>query len=118
MTDKKALKNEYKMTPLQMGIYKITNLENGKIFIGKGLDLRGKINGARFQLDMGSHMNRMLQKEYAEYGKENFSFEILDRLKPGKDPARDYSEELGLLLEMWLDRLRPFGDKGYHKKTG
>jgi group I intron endonuclease len=116
MSDKKKLKDQYKQAIQPMGVYQIKNLANGKIFIGSAQNLTGKINSHRFQLKMGSHMNRTLQKEYAHFGEEKFSFTVLDYLEPQKNPGKDYIADLNLLEEMWKERLQPFGEKGYHQK--
>ncbi|MDA3793273.1 MAG: GIY-YIG nuclease family protein [Elusimicrobia bacterium] len=102
MIDKKRIKREYKETVQPMGIYKITNKVSGKILIGKSKNIPGKINRFKFQLNMGSHMNHELQKDYKEIGENNFLFESLDTLKPKGAPDYDYSEDLKMLEEMWL----------------
>jgi group I intron endonuclease len=114
MTDKNKLKKQYQQTVLPMGVYQIKNLANGKIFIGSSKNLPGKINSHQFQLKMGSHMNRALQKEYTDFGLENFSFEVLDNLEPKDDPKYDYTADLKVLEEMWKERIQPYGEKGYH----
>jgi len=116
-TDKKELKNQYKQTLQPMGIYQIKNLINGKIFIGCTKNLQGKINSYKFQLKQGCHMNRELQKDYIHFGEENFSFEVLDYLEPQEDPKYDYSEDLIVLEEIWIEKLQPFDDKGYNKNS-
>jgi group I intron endonuclease len=116
MIDKKKLKEQYKQTLRPMGIYQIKNLSNGKIFIGSSKNLPGKINSHRFQLKQGSHMNRALQKEFTRFGEKNFSFEVLDSLAPKEDPKYDYTPDLALLEEMWIEKFQPFGDRGYNSK--
>jgi len=114
--DKKEIKNRYKQKPPEMGIYQVKNLASGKIYIGRALELNGKLNSERFQLKNGMHMSKELQQDFNELGMENFSFDVLDRLPAKEDPGRDYSNELLALEEMWLEKLQPYGDKGYHKK--
>jgi hypothetical protein len=116
MTERKELIRKYKQTPLPMGIFQIKNLANGKIFIGTSKNLPGKLNSCRFQLINGSHPNRELQKDYAMYGESGFSFEILDRLEPKDDPLYSYDDDLKTLEGLWLDRLGPYGEKGYNRK--
>ena len=99
-----------------MGVYQIKNLVNGKIFVGSSKNLPGKINSHRFQLKMGSHMNKALQKEYSNFGEKYFSFEVLDHLQPQEDSTSDYSIDLDILEKMWIEKLQPFGERGYHKK--
>ena len=117
MIDKKELKKQYKQTLPPMGIYQISNLVNGKIFIGSSKNLHGKFNSYKFQLKIGSHMNRELQKDYTHFGEENFSFKVVDYLEPKEDPDYDYTEDLTVLEEMWLEKLQPYDEKGYNKKS-
>jgi hypothetical protein len=99
-----------------MGIYQITNKQNRKIFLGSARDLRAKLNSQKFQLQNGSHPNKGLQRDFTAFGEEAFSFEVLDQLKPTDDSPHDYTEELNVLQEMWLAKLQPYDEKGYHKK--
>jgi hypothetical protein len=113
--DRKGMINEYKQTLQPMGIYQIRNLSNGKVLIESSKNLNGSLNSGKFQLDVGSHRNRALQEDYSKFGEDQFSFEILDRLEPKKDdPAYNCTDDLETLKAMWLDKLKPFGDKGYN----
>jgi hypothetical protein len=116
MTDLKTIKKLYKQTPRPMGVYQVKNLASGKIYIGRSIDLNGKLNSEKFQLKNHLHMNKELQNDFNNLGKEKFTFEILDRLPPKEDPNHDYSGDLQTLEAMWLEKLQPFGAKGYHKK--
>jgi hypothetical protein len=114
MIDKKALKKQYKQSVPPMGIYQIKNLLNGKVLIGSSRNLTGKINSIRFQLKLGSCMNKELQKDYDQLGEEKFSFDVLDYLKPKEDPDYDYSEDLKVLQNMWMEKFKPLdGGKMY-----
>ena len=115
MIDKKELKKQYKQTLPPMGVYRIENLVNGKILIGSSKNLTGKVNSYKFQLKQGTHMNRELQRDYIQFGEENFSFAVLDYLEPKDGPDYDYANDLATLEEMWLEKLRPYGEKGYNK---
>ncbi len=115
MIDKKAIKKKYKETVQPMGIYRIKNNVNEKIFIGVSKNLNGKINSCRFQLKNGSYIITELQADYNKYGEENFSFDVIDRLEPKEDLTYDYTEDLAVLEEMWLEKLEPYGEKGYNK---
>ena len=70
-----------------------------------------------YQLKSGRHFNRELQKDFNETGKEGFSFDIVDYLKPKEDPNYDYTGELKVLEEMWLEKLGPYNEKGYNTKV-
>lgn len=116
MIDKKELKKNYKQTKQPMGIYIVKNLINNKILIGSSKNLPGRINRFRFGLKYGTESNRELLVDYKQAGEENFSFDILDELKPNSDPDYDYTEDLKVLEELWIEKLQPFGEKGYNKK--
>lgn len=117
MSDKKKeLKREYKETPRPMGVYQIRNVVNDKVLVGATLNLPGILNRYQFALKAGSHPNKKLQAEWNEFGSEKFVFEILDELTPGNDPAQDYRADLAFLETLWLEKLAPYGDRGYNEK--
>jgi len=115
MTTRSELKRRYRENPPEAGIYRITNTANGKVFIGKSLNVRGKLNGQMFELKLGSHRNRALQKDWNEFGDGSFAFDVVDILKPDDNPQRDMSEDLAALEEAWLEKLQPYGDRGYNR---
>lgn len=115
MTTRSELKRRYRENPPEAGIYRITNTANGKVFIGKSLNVRGKLNGQMFELKLGSHRNRALQRDWNEFGDGSFAFDVVDILKPDDDPLRDMSEDLAALEEAWLEKLQPYGDRGYNR---
>lgn len=114
--DKKELKKKYKQSLPPMGIYGIKNTANGKMFIGSSSNVKGKLNSIKFRLEIGSYINKELQKDFTEYGGNNFIFETIDILEPKEDTGYDYSEDLKTLEEMWLEKLQPFEEKGYNKR--
>jgi nitrate/nitrite-specific signal transduction histidine kinase len=116
MIDKKAIKKQYKQSLTPMGIYQVTNTVNGKIFIGKAMNLPGKLNSVSFQLAQGAHMCRELQADYVRMGKDKITVAVLDYLEPKNDPTYDYANDLQTLEEIWLEKLQPYGDKGYNTR--
>lgn len=116
MVDKAELRKKYKQTLTPMGVYIIKNLVNDKIFVGKSKNLQGRINRHKFELGHGFESIKDLQEDYKQFGLTNFSFEILDQLEPKEDPVYDYTEDLIVLEELWLEKLQPFGEKGYNIK--
>ena len=113
---KKELKEQYKQTHTPMGVYQIQNLANEKIFVGAALNLPGIINSNKTQLRAGNHPNKRLQAEWNEYGSDRFAFEVLDELSASEGPDHDYKAELAFLEELWLERLEPYGEKGYNER--
>lgn len=66
------------MTKRQPCIYKITNVANGKVYIGQtkvGLHVRKREHVNK--LKNGKHRNIHLKEEYAKYGLNSFVFEII-----------------------------------------
>jgi hypothetical protein len=114
--DKKQLKREYQQTARPMGIFVIRNNRNDKIFLGSSLNLPGIINRHRFALERGLHANKSLQADWNEAGSDNFAFEIVDELSAGSDPQTDYRKELEFLEDLWLERLQPYGERGYNER--
>jgi len=112
--DRKARIREYKETPRPMGVYRVRNTVNGKSLIGSSVDLPAMLNRQRAQLTMGAHSNRALQHDWRDLGSEAFEFEILDTLKPRDQPDYDPTDDLRTLEKMWLEKLSPFGDRGYN----
>ncbi len=114
MKDKKKIIKEYKQSVQPMGIFQIRNLQNGKIFIGSSRNLNAALNRFKFDPEISCSVISRLKKDLKYYGADNFVLEIIDRLEPKKDPGYDYSEDLVELEQMWIDKLQPFGEKGYN----
>ena len=98
-----------------MGVFLIRNNLSDKVFLGVGLDLQGVINRHTFQLKNGIHPNKQLQTDWNRLGSDNFAFEIVDELTPRADLELDYRAELVFVENLWLEKLQPFGDRGYNE---
>jgi group I intron endonuclease len=114
MKSQQELKREYKERIKSAGIFQVKNTVNGKVLLGSSLNLEGPLNSHKFMLTIGRHRNETLQKEWVEYGSDKFIFEILEIVKVKDNPDFNLSDELTLLEQIWLEKLRPFGDKGYN----
>jgi hypothetical protein len=114
--DKKQLKKNYRQRGRPMGVFLIRNNLSDKVFLGSGLELRGVINRHKFQLSRGIHPNKSLQADWLKLGSDNFAFEIVDELTPREDVELDHRKELTFLEDLWLERLQPFGERGYNEK--
>jgi hypothetical protein len=111
----KILKQQYRATPRPMGIFQIRNLANEKVFIGKSFDLPGMLNRQRCALAAGSHPNTALQSDWQRQSSEQFAFEILDELTPREATREELLEDLTFLETCWLERLAPYGERGYNE---
>jgi hypothetical protein len=112
--DRKAVIREYKQRRRPMGVFQVRNLATGKVFVGISPDLPAMLNRQRAQLRLGMHPNRALQADWNAQGPEAFAFEILDTLSHADRPDADPATDLRLLEHMWLDKLAPYGERGYN----
>ena len=111
--NKKELKQNYLQTPRPMGVFQIRNLTNEKVWIGKSENLDGILNRHEFALKANGHQNKQLQADWNELGADKFAFEILEELEYRDN--LDLKKELEFLEDMWLEKLEPFGNKGYNE---
>jgi hypothetical protein len=111
---RKELNREYVERVKPAGVFQVKNLANGKVLLGSSLNLEGSLNKHRFMLKIGSHTNKALQNDWAEFGPEQFVFEILEEVQRKDDPNFNLKDELALLEMIWLEKLQPFGERGYN----
>ena len=60
------------------GIYRIKNLQNGKIYIGKSKNIKRRWIAHKSALKCGNHFNSHLQSAWDKYGNPNFIFEVIE----------------------------------------
>lgn len=93
-----------------MGIYKITNTANGKVYIGQSIRLSQRLNDHYLALKNNYHSNQHLQNAYNKYG-DVFEMKII--------VFCDDELELDALERFYIayyDSMNP--EKGYNKETG
>ena len=114
--DRKALIREYRETPRPMGVFRVHNTVDDRSLVGSTMDLPAMLNRQRAQLRFGGHKNRELQRDWNRLGEGAFEFEVLDTLAPADPPdTRAAAKDLEVLEQLWLERLQPFGERGYHR---
>lgn len=88
-----------------IGIYKITNNITNKIYIGQSGRLEGRLSNHKRQAFDKNHKqyNWELYKDIKEYGKENFSFEIIETI------------DITDIEEKWIQHFVSKGHKMYNK---
>ena len=111
--DRKARIREYKETPRPAGVFRVVNTASGRALVGSTVDLPGMLNRQRFQLECGSHADSDLQRDWDDLGPDAFTFEVLDELDLGDEPAQDVADELAVLKQMWIERLATVGASLY-----
>lgn len=60
-----------------IGIYKIENLVNGRVYIGSAINARTRWNYHLYRLRKGTHHNQFLLADYRKCGEEAFSFSVV-----------------------------------------
>lgn len=111
---RKELNRAYQERVKPSGVFQVKNLVNGKILLGSSLNLEGPLNKHRFMLRVNSHPNKELQKDWNELVADQFVFEILETVEIQAHPNFNLKDELTLLEEIWLEKLQPFGERGYN----
>ncbi|EPY14656.1 GIY-YIG nuclease family protein [Paenibacillus alvei] len=113
MNKRKELIEAYKQIKTYMGVVQIKNTVNGKIFIDSYPNLKNKWFTLQMQLDMGRFANAQLQKDWKEFGSDAFTYEVLEQKEA--DKVTDIRWEVKQIIKPWLEKLQPYGDKGYNK---
>lgn len=92
------------------GIYKIENLINGKVYIGKSINIQHRFRAHKndsFNPKSKSY-NSAIYRAIRKYGIENFSFEVIEECK---------EEFLNERETFWIDYYQSFGN-GYNLTPG
>jgi hypothetical protein len=105
MKTKKELKEEYKQLKIPMGVFQIKNIKNNTVLIDHSIDMESKWNRHKMELKFGNHRVRSFQKDWNEYGEENFVFDVLSELKKSEDENVNYNNELKALQNMVIEEL-------------
>ncbi len=114
MKTKKELKEEYNFIKPRIGVFQIRNTANSKIYIEGSVNLDKIWNRHRVELNFGGHRNVSLQKDWNQYGESNFKYEILSEIQQEENQLVDHAKESKQLAKMFIEELKPFGDKGYN----
>jgi group I intron endonuclease len=92
--------------PQTSGIYKITCLPTGKIYIGSASSLYHRWSNHRTYLRANAHVNRFLQHAWNKYGPDAFCFEVLELVLSPFLVERE---------QFYLDKLRPYDhERGFN----
>jgi len=89
---------------MSIGIYKIENLVNHKIYIGQSIEIE-----RRWQKHLNANDDFLIHKALRKYGKENFSFTILEECN---------KEELNEKENYWITYYNCIIPNGYNMING
>ena len=84
-----------------IGIYKVTNNINGKVYIGQSdqIEMRWKRHRYRSLNNNGDDYNCIFYKAIRKYGLENFTFEVIEECN---------KEELNEKEKYWIKQYNSF----------
>jgi len=114
MQKKNQLKRTYIESWKEKGVYQIRNTVNQRILVAGSLNLTAAQNRFNFGLERCLHTNDALMQDLRTHGADKFVFEVLETIKKNEDETHDYAFELEMLLKKWVEKLYPFGEKGYN----
>lgn len=90
-----------------IGIYRITNRETDKSYVGLSIFIDERINNHNAALRSGTHKNMELQKDWNKYGEDNFYFDVIDVID-----SDDYSR--ANLNKLETEYIKYFNENSYN----
>lgn len=91
-----------------VGIYKITNIKNNKVYIGQSTNIKQRWALHKSELRHKYHENIYLQNAWNKYGEDNFDFSIVEECDNDKDILDDRET-------FWINYYRSFDrENGYN----
>ena len=108
-----VLKREYKETRQLPGVYAIRNEKTGRFFVGSSRNVNARINRHKASLSFGSEEISELMSDWKEYGRDSFTFEVLETLDGEYESDKELSDELSLLEQMWTEKYAQGGGGSY-----
>ncbi len=82
---------------MMMGVYKITNTENNKVYIGSSNSIIYRWNQHIEKLIYNIHENYKLQRDFNKYGISSFKFSVLEIVDDKKNLLNEEQK--------WIDRI-------------
>ena len=89
-----------------VGIYKITNKINGKVYVGQSIDIQKRWNEHKYA---HSKNGSLIHRAICKYGKENFEFSVICECE---------TSELNELEHKYIDELNTIHPFGYNLTSG
>lgn len=86
------------------GVYKITNTQNGKCYVGSAIDLEKRKKEHLRMLNRNYHNNNYLQNAWNKYGSNSFDFLVVEKCT---------KEDLLLREQYWIDKENSY-ESGYN----
>lgn len=103
---RKLLKAQYKERKQVGGVWRVLNIENGRFYLDKTLDIQGSHNWFLNCCTTGICTHPHLAKEWASCGKDAYVFEVLETWeKDEKQSDLEFKNDIGDLYEIWDEKL-------------
>ena len=93
---------------MTIGIYKITNLINGKSYIGKSKNIETRFVYHKTPCRWSKEENKPLYKAFKKYGLDNFNFDVIEECK---------EDELNIKEIYWIGYYDTYKN-GYNSTPG
>ena len=91
------------------GIYRIRCIVTGKQYIGSASNVGSRWSNHKHYLSRGKHASVHLQRAWDKHGADAFVLDVIEVVEDGDD--------LTEREQYWLDKERPFGERGYNIAT-
>lgn len=90
------------------GIYMIKNKKTGQMYVGQSKHIKRRWVDHKYELNLGIHANTFLQNSWNKYGKDNFSFSILEEVN---------EDDLNKQEKYWIAYYDTFNDSKHYNLT-
>lgn len=66
---------------INSGVYTITHVDSGRVYVGSAAHFGTRMSAHRTYLNQKAHQNSYLQRLWNKYGKDAFKFEVVERIE-------------------------------------
>ncbi len=104
--NRKQLVDAYKERKKVGGVCAIVCSANGRKLLQAAPDLPGAKNKYAFFTATGACPEIALTKDWAQFGRDAFSFDVLEELEQKPEQStKEFREDLNALMEMWREKI-------------
>ncbi|MEX1308621.1 MAG: GIY-YIG nuclease family protein [Eubacteriales bacterium] len=103
---RKSLSKQYKDREVIGGVYRVVCRPTGQFWLKKTTDMQGSKNRHDFSIITNHCPEPSMQACWKQYGAKNLVFEEMELLtKKEAQSFESFSEDVGVLLEFWEEKL-------------
>lgn len=105
---RKKIIDSYKARRAHGGVFAVRNSANGKRYVSATTDIQGSKNRFEFSQATGSCAYKPMQDDFKIYGKDAFSFEVVEQLTQSEGQSdSDFKNEIDELYGMIIEGMEP-----------